>query len=216
MKSSGLSKLLIFVTLSLLLSILNLSSVSTLAEQEKPLQPERHEVKVRLIIVDVIVTKDGQFVTDLTEDDFELYEDGVKRPINSFELISFGEREIAAQKKEIARSSPEPVKKQFVVIFDGLCSFTRNPRQGARKIVDGLVSLAKIGNEVMIVQLSEKRGLEILQPFTTDEQAIRRALVRASGTIWMDRSEDALALLREVGLTDAEIGERGVPYSELV
>ena len=52
-------------------------------EQQKQelLLQEKHEVKVRLILVDVIVTKDGEFVKDLSKEDFELYEDDKRVPI---------------------------------------------------------------------------------------------------------------------------------------
>ncbi len=49
-------------------------------KQQEQFPPERHEVEVRLILVDVIVTKDGEFVKDLTQEDFVLYEDGKKSP----------------------------------------------------------------------------------------------------------------------------------------
>ena len=52
-------------------------------KQSKPPQQEEHEVEVRLVMVDVIATKDGKFVTDLAVDEFELYEDGKRVPINS-------------------------------------------------------------------------------------------------------------------------------------
>jgi len=63
-------------------------------EQKQLIPPEKYEVEVRLILVDVIVTKDGEFVKDLTKEDFVLFEDGKRVPINSFELISFEEREL--------------------------------------------------------------------------------------------------------------------------
>ena len=47
-------------------------------KQEKLFPPERHEVMVQPVLVDVIATdKDGNAVTDLTIDDFEIYEDGI-------------------------------------------------------------------------------------------------------------------------------------------
>jgi len=57
------------------------------------IQQVKQEVAVRLVLVDVIATKDGEFVKDLTVEDFEVKEDGKKIPINSFELISFEKRE---------------------------------------------------------------------------------------------------------------------------
>lgn len=204
--------IVIFSLLSFFCGLFLLRSVTS---QEKPARPERHEVKVRLVLVDAIVTKDGNFVSDLTKDEFEVYEDGKKLPINSLELVSFGERK-ALQEEGVAPERPGVPKKQLVLVFDGISSWTRNLQEGARKIVDELVSLARMGNEVMVIQLSERRGLEILQRFTTDEASIRKAMVRAAGTIWVDQSLDAAQLFQEVGLEATDIMEAGLRYAEKV
>jgi len=168
-----------------------------LEKKQEQIPPEKHEVEVRLVLVDVVVTRDGKFVTDLTKDDFELYEDGKRVPINSFELIAFEKKELETKEEKV---SPEIPRKQLIVLFDGICSWQRNLKEGSRMIVDQLVSLTKLGNEVMILQMSEKKGLEILQPFTADEQLIRKALILASGNIWLDKSLDALKMREEVGI----------------
>ncbi len=56
-------------------------------EQEQEIPPEKHVVAVRLVLLDVIVTKGGEFVKDLTKDDFELFEDGKKDFPADFFLI---------------------------------------------------------------------------------------------------------------------------------
>lgn len=183
-------------------------------KQQEAVQAEKYEVEVRLILVDVTVTKDGAFVTDLTVDDFELYEDGKRMSINSFELISFGEREIAPVKEKPEEIPPAVPKKQLVVIIDGVNSWQRHLKEGARRVVDELVSLADLGHEVMIIQLSEIRGLEVLQPLTTSGELIRKALVKASGSIWFDRSLDGIKMWEEVGLNFEEAEGEAMAISE--
>ncbi len=182
--------------------------------QQKPGEAERHEVRVRLVLVDAIVTKDGNFVTDLAKDEFEIYEDGKKVPIDSFELISFGERRPAPGQEKTPLGPVDEPRKQLVVVFDGINSWTRNLEEGSRKIVDELVSLAELGNEVMILQMSEGRGLQVLQDFTTDADRIKKAMVRASGTIWVDKSLDAAKLFQEVGIEATGEMEEGTRYAE--
>jgi VWFA-related protein len=148
-------------------------------EQQEQFPPERHEVEVRLILVDVIVTKDGKFVKDLTQGDFELYEDGKKVPINSFELVSFEERELKILEEVPEKKGPVLPKKKLAVIFDAINSWKREVKIESEKIVDQLFSLIKLGHEVMILQLDRRRGLEIIQPFTTREDFIRRAVEKA-------------------------------------
>ena len=63
-------------------------------ELQQIIPQDKHEVEVRLVLVDVIVTRDGEFVKNLGKEDFELFKDGKKVPVNSFELISFEERKL--------------------------------------------------------------------------------------------------------------------------
>jgi VWFA-related protein len=174
-------------------------------------QVEEHEVEVRLVLVDVIVTKDGKFVTDLTMDDFEILEDERKIPINSCELISFGKTEIRKGEAESEQAPPAVARKRLVVVFDAINSWLRNLTKGGKQIVDELESLTKLGNEVMVVQISEDRPLTILQPFTTDAELIRKALVKASGRIWFDNSIEAMRMYRDAGLEVEVTNDAGTP-----
>jgi hypothetical protein len=120
--------------------------------------PEKHEVEVRLIMVDIIVTKEGMFVKDLTKDDFELFEDGIRVPINSFELVSFDKKDLKLPEMAGGKLSALP-QNRIVVIFDAINSWRREIIKGSEKIIDELVSIAKLGNEVMILQLRNKSNL---------------------------------------------------------
>lgn len=184
-------------------------------KQKNPGQVEEHEVEVRLVLVDVIVTKDGKFVTDLTMDDFEILEDKRKVPINSCELISFGKTEMRTGEAEPEETPPATARKRLVVVFDGINSWLRNLTKGGKQIVDELESLAKLGNEVMVVQMSEDRPLTILQPFTTDAELIRKALVKASGRIWFDNSVEAMRMYSDAGLEVVVYNDAGIPEPPL-
>jgi len=180
--------------------------LSGFQKQERRLPPEKHEVEVRLILVDVTVTKDGEFVTDLTKDDFELYEDGKRVPINSFELISFAETKVLTSKEKEERIPPAVPKKKLAVVFDGINTLPRHFKRGNEKIVSELVELVKLGHEVMIIQLDRRRGVEIVQPFTLDEELIERAVARAAGDIWVEKSFDVLKMRQDMDV--AGIGEQ--------
>jgi VWFA-related protein len=169
------------------------------SQKQQRFPAEEHEVEVRLVLVDVIVTKDGEFVTDLKMEEMELYEDGVKVPINSLELISFAERKVVTLKeKPEGEIYPDAPTKKLVVIVDGVNSQSRHLMQGGKKIFSELNSLVELGHEVMIIQLNAEKGVEILQPFTTDEELIRGAIEKAAGDIWVDKSHDPLRMAKEV------------------
>jgi VWFA-related protein len=155
-------------------------------EGEQEIFPEEHEVAVRLVLLDVIVTKGGNFVKDLTKEDFELFEDGKKVAINSFELISFEERtlDVVKEEEETPESTLSRPKKKLAVIFDSINSWQKEIEAQQIDIVNELNELIQLGHEVMICHLSPAKGFEILQPFTTDDALIEQSVATASGKIW--------------------------------
>lgn len=159
-------------------------------KQEKLLPPEKHEVTVRLILVDVIATdKKGNFVTDLTKDDFLLFEDGLKVPINSVDLISLEKAEfIPPEKKEVPKPAFLSRKKRLIVIFDSINTIRKILEQSRPEIIEKLISLIKLGHEIMVLELTEKKGMQVLQPFTQDENLLAKAVKKASGSIWVEKS----------------------------
>jgi VWFA-related protein len=175
----------------LLLIFIFLSFVHGLQSQKKPIQPERHEVTVRLVLVDVIaIDKDGDVVTDLTKEDFEVFEDGKKIHINSLDFIDFKrpEKAVPEMKREVPR------KKRFFVIFDSINTVKRMLDRSRSQILDKLISLVKLGGEIMIYDLNRKDGLKLLQPFTSNEELIAQAVDKASGSIWVERAADTLSV----------------------
>lgn len=170
-------------------------------QERKEQEALKHEVEVRLVMVDVIVTKQGKFVTDLTKQDFELYEDGKRVTINSLELISYAERKTVtlAEKPEKEISPGVPTRKLAVVV-DAVNSRWRHTKRGSKKIIGELLSLVKLGHEVMIICLNVKKGVEILQPFTTDEKLIRKAVEKAGGNIWVEKALDSVRMAQKLGI----------------
>lgn len=173
-------------TLAAAIIIASVISLCLYSFQEQEIPPEKHEVAVRLVLLDVIVTKGGEFVKDLTKEDFELYEDGKKVTINSFELISFEERtlDVVKEEEEAPESVPSRPKKKLAVIFDSINSWQKEIEDQQIDIVTELDELIQLGHEVMICHLSPSEGFEILQPFTTDDALIKKSVTMASGKIW--------------------------------
>jgi len=199
MKKSFLSFLILF--------LLIFSFLYGLKKPQKSLQPEEHEVVVRLVLVDVIaVDKKGNFATDLTKDDFEIYEDGKRIPIDSLELISLKKPEFEVPEMEEIKEAGLPRrKKRFFVIFDSINTIKRMLDRSKHRIIEKLVSLVKLGEEIMILELDDKKGMKILQNFTSDEELIVQAVNKASGNIWVEKSSDTLS---KPGILDRPGAER--------
>jgi VWFA-related protein len=134
---------------------------------------QKAEQEKRMKTVDVTVTKDGQFLENLTERDFKLYEDGKEVKIDSIELIE--------------------AKKRLAVIFHDPQFWSRKVMTEKEGITDELAQLAQQGYELMIFQLNWITGLERIQPYTSQEESIRKASDQAMMSIGIDKSLEDLS-----------------------
>ena len=92
-----------FLAQMLLFSILLPASGQTPTQTQKPASDDKDDIvkiNTNLVQVDAVVTKDGKHVTNLTADDFEIFEDGKRQTITSFAFIS-----------NVPGSAPQPVAK---------------------------------------------------------------------------------------------------------
>lgn len=159
----------------------------------------------RTIQVDVIVTKNDEALKDLTESDFKLFEDGKEVPISSFKLI---EKESGVAQKGDG--------KNLTVIFHDVSFWETNVKPQVDELMDALVNLSQQGIEIMILQLDWQKGLEILQPFTSDEELIRKASQASTRSVGEDKIYGDLGVdkIRDpASATDAQAiaqAERGV------
>lgn len=167
---------------------------------------ERHKVTVQLVLVDIVVTdRNGQVVADLTKDDFEITEDGRRMDINSLDFFDF--RPTAPRPSPMTPSSQRQTpKKRLIVIFDSMNTIKRILDRSKAQIIERLLELIRHGYEVMVFELTEKGEMRILQPLTSDEQLIRQAIDKASGSIWVERAEETLAVPRFI------FEDKRIPY----
>jgi VWFA-related protein len=158
--------------------------------------PLRHEVSVRLVLVDLIaLDKEGRSDASLTKDDFEVFEDGKKIVLRSAELIR---RRISTP----AGSPPEPVSgapvpagdSRFFVVVDSINTIKRFLDKDRARIVERLASLTQIGQEIMVLEMTEDGQVKVLQPLTKDRALIAKAVDAASGSIWVEKAGDTLAI----------------------
>jgi len=169
-------------------------------KRDHSIPQEDYEVTVTLIIVDLIaIDREGNFVADLSLNDFEVYEDGKKMPINSLDLIRYEPKKTSEPKSD---SLEEPViisdrlsrEKRFFVIFDSINTIRRLLNRSKSQILENLKNLVQSGGEVMVLEIEEKGGIKILQPFTSIKELIAQAVEKASGSIWVEKDVDELVI----------------------
>lgn len=175
-------------------SILFMSNLILMAMNQQQLPVEHHKVTVRLKLVDVIVTdRKGNFIPGLNYGDFEVYEDGWPRPIQSVELINLKSRE------ELSKIIPETkipeeikLRKRLWVIFDCLNTEAVLMRRAMARLSDVLSRLAAEGYEMTILKFDYDQGLKVLSDFTNDESSLRKTLQELEGGLqasFLKRSE---------------------------
>ena len=153
-------------------------------QQQKPSDDKDDDVvriTTNLVQIDAVVTRDGKVVTDLTADDFEIYEDGHKQAITSFAFIS-----------NVPNNAPPPTKGKTT----GAVPFTPlkrdDPRRTIALVVDDLGLSAESMNQVRrqlrkfvaeelqpndLVAIIRTGGqLGALQQFTNDKRVLNRAV----------------------------------------
>src|ERR1044072_5508282 len=80
-----------FLSVLLLFCSLSPAVAQTSPQTQKPAGDEKDDVvkiTTNLVQVDAVVTKDGKPVTNLSPQDFEIFEDGKRQTITSFAYIS--------------------------------------------------------------------------------------------------------------------------------
>jgi VWFA-related protein len=182
---------------------------------------EAQKAEITAVVVDVVVRDGkGQPVTDLTQADFTIEEDGVPQDIGSFRVITPGPGGVfasaaaaggapSAPTPSPARAAPEPAV--VALVFDRL---TPDGRSLTQKAAQRYVGEAQPSPNVLAV-FSVDIGLEVLQGFTRDTAQIRRALGivgKRGSTVYGQGAERSRTLQNEVRSLDsaATAGAGGV------
>ena len=185
-----------------LLGIL-LTVAPTLAAQQ-----HRESLTVEVVDVPVYVTRGGMPVEGLTRDDFELYVNGRRQPIDYFDSLSA---------KAPAASLDE--RRLFLLLFD--VAFTHpHSLLRAQRAASEAIAKAGPGDYFAVATYSGRRGVWFAVPFTRD----RAALTRAVASLNHSRSGDPLSIVmtaseRETfndwGAHDAALSDSGSMASRI-
>jgi VWFA-related protein len=142
-------------------------------------------VEISLINVEVIASRAGEPATDLTKDDFEVFDDGQAVEITHFSRVERGRRiiseepsldeEAEAGESNVASREPSTV----IVLADQLFISPISRRQVFDAVSRRLEPLIADGAKVMVA--SKTRDVTIEQNFGTNKAMIRAALERLAG-----------------------------------
>lgn len=160
-----------------------------LAAQQKSQQPPEvpkltENIDVRVIGVDVVVTdKKGVAVTGLTKDDFQIFENGIEKPISNFYEV---EGKTATQAVTVpvpgAPVAPPPAKEEIneqlrrriIFYIDNLSLAPFNRNRVFKQMKEFTKDVMRPGDEAMVATYN--RSLKIRAPFTRDPVQIQQTL----------------------------------------
>ena len=116
----------------------------------------------RLVLVDAVVTdKKGNYVRDLKQDEFKVYEDNKEQPITSF---SFGSDP----------SAPNNTQKRYIVLFFDDSSMALPDQMSARGAATKFIDVNANPDHLMAV-VEFTGALRIMQNFTADADLLHTA-----------------------------------------
>jgi len=170
--------------------------VAQAQDQSKPArQDEKVSVGTVEVLLDVVVKdKRGRAVTDLSVADFEVLEDGVKQPVESFRLITrnsageSGKGSSAVSDEASAQAAATPAKPAstqnpdvgvsvVALVFDRLSQDSRKRvHDAAMSYVGGDSGLSNFVG-VFAINLS----VDTVQNYTTDIGLVKKAIEKAGG-----------------------------------
>ncbi|HPB59898.1 MAG TPA: hypothetical protein PK266_07590 [Candidatus Saccharicenans sp.] len=165
------------------LAIISVMSAAVLSAQELP--PEHHEVVVRLKLLDVIVTNaGGNLILDLSRNDFQVFEDGQLRPIESVELVTLkSKEEILAKYPGEAAQEELKARKRIYVLFDCLNTDSITLRRARDELSRLMMNLVEEGFELKLLVLHPEKGLEELCDFSSDRELISQIISALEGNL---------------------------------
>ncbi len=153
---------------------------------QKPADDQDEVVKIttNLVQLDAVVTKDGKVVTNLTADDFEIYEDGKKQDITSFAFISnvpgAAPQPVAATKEKPGYiPPPRPINanephRTIAFVVDDLGTSAESMNQVRRQLRKFVNEQLQPNDLVAILRTGGELGA--LQQFTNDKRILTRAV----------------------------------------
>lgn len=187
---------------ALIAALLSAGSFAQTAQNPRPTTdvPKLVEnIDVRIINVDVVVTnKKGTIITGLKKEDFEIYENGVPKPISNFYAVEGGKpmqvegeappapapttTAVPVRREEV----PDNMKRRIIFYIDNLSMAPFNRNRVFTSMKEFAKTTMRPGDEAMIATFN--RSMKVRVPFTRDPGQIVQTLDIIAGESAMGSS----------------------------
>jgi VWFA-related protein len=161
--------------------------------------PQVIRTQSNLVLVDTVVTdKKGNYIRDLEQKDFKVFEDGKEQTISSFSRAAD------------VNGPNRPHAKQYIVMFFDASSMDlgdqARAREQAEKFLDKMT-----GSDRLIAVVDFGGSLQITQNFTNEPEPLRRAVAhtRVAHVVSNDNEETAMGPSATGGLGTVQVASLG-------
>ena len=154
-------------------------------------QPLQHDVSVALKLLQVYVTdKQGKAVSDLSKDDFEIWDEGKIQKITEFEAhdLTLGVR--GAEIEAPGLPSAPAVNRKYFFFFDFAFNETAGILASKMAALDFLDTRIRPGDEIGILSYDVYKGLVLNEYLTMDYSKIRDVIQGIGAKRYLGRAAD--------------------------
>ena len=155
-------------------------------------------VETRLVLIDVVVRDGGRFVSDLSPEDFTIYDNGIEQQVALFEVVvaetpaSF---EPAVNGVTNRVEAPGERTGVTVLLVDQVNADPATQIKARGEVLDFIES-ADASRQLVAIYSLGREGVEVLQGYTRDRSELRRAASRIE-----PKQSIELALAGQAGVT---------------
>ncbi len=144
--------------------------------------PDTIRVEARQVLVDAIVTdKKGNYVRDLEQKDFKVWEDGKEQALNSFSY-------------EESTGSPTDSKRRYMVLFFDNSTMSAADQQQARLAAAKFID-ANAGPDRLMAIAEFGGTIHISQDFTADAERLKKVVAGLQGSSVSPNAQAEIASL---------------------
>src|SRR3984885_2682333 len=150
------------------------------AQQSTPVaasDPQVFRTESRLVLVDTVVTdKKGNYVRDLAQKDFKVWEDGKEQALTSFSF-------------EEGAGSPTNPKPHYMVLFFNIFTINTGDQVQARAAAAKFID-ANAGPDRLIAIADFGGNVHITQNFTADAERLKQVVMGIKGSSVSPNAQD--------------------------
>ena len=147
------------------IAVLTLAESHAQTQQAAAAPAETLKVETKVVLVDTVVTdKKGNYIRDLTQNDFKVWEDGKEQAVTSFS-------------REDANADPSKGNRHYMVLFFDNSTMDFGDQAKAREAAAKFIDANAAPNR--LIAIAEFGGtLRIAQNFTTDADRLKKVVSR--------------------------------------